>query len=217
MKKYAVPIVLASLFALVPIGLASIQDVPVRFVTQQVVLLLSLAAFGLVLGQFWLTRRLRRHSPEVPLGGVFRVHRIIGNVAGSVLLLHPVLMVARRFWVQESDPIDNLLLLLRSPLLLPAIFAWALLAVIVVLSPRSVRRKLRFSNWRPLHGLLSVCFVGLATWHVVAIGRHSNPAMSAFWIALATGAIAPLIASYMSRRPDQPSLASQGAKHEASH
>ena len=113
--------------------------------------------------------------------------------AGSCFI-HPVLMIARRFWVQESDPFDNLILMLRAPALLPAIVAWGLLAVVGMLS--LARHHLRPTSWRVLHGLLSAVFVGLATWHVVTVGRHSNAAMSAFWIVLAAGAVGALFLSY---------------------
>ena len=196
MKKPPFIIALILFFALAPVYLAVIQNVPARSAFQQVVLLLSLGAFGLVLGQFWLSRLLPRDAAGIPTPGVIRFHKIIGSIIGAFLLLHPGLMIARRFWVEESNPLDNLALLLLAPALLPGIIAWVLLVAIVLLALPPVRRCLRGSTWRRLHGLLSLTFVGLATWHVVAVGRHSSLAMSAFWIALAAGSLGALLLSY---------------------
>jgi len=200
MKKPPFIIALILFFALAPVYLAVIQKVPTRFVFQHVVLLLSLGAFGLVLGQFWLSRLLPRDAAGMPTAGVIRFHKIIGYTIGTFLLLHPGLMIARRFWVEESNPVDNLLLMLQSPALLPAIIAWGFLVLIVLLALPPIRRSLRGRTWRMLHGLLSLAFVGLATWHVVAVGRHSNSAMSAFWLALAAGSMGVLLLSYLPSR-----------------
>ena len=185
--------------AVAPVVLAVSQEVPSGSVFKQLVLVLSLAAFGLILGQFWLSKLMPWDEVHVRPAVVLRWHKVIGYATGGFLLIHPVLMIARRFWVQESDPLDNLLLMLRAPALLPAIVGWGLLAVIGMLS--LTRQHLRPRSWRVLHGLLSAVFVGLATWHVVAVGRHSNAAMSAYWIVLAAGTVGTLLFSY--RHPYQ--------------
>ncbi len=141
------------------------------------------------------------------LGSVLRWHKYIGYAAGAIMLVHPVLMIARRFWVQESEPLDNLLVMLRAPALLPAIAAWILMALIVVLA--LVRRHFPGRSWRILHGLLSSGFAGLATWHVVTIGHHSNAVMSTFWIVLAVVAVSAALVSYV---PALPRLFSRARK-----
>jgi predicted ferric reductase len=210
-KSIFLPLFLLS-FALVPVFLAWNQDVPVRFVYQGAVLFVSMAAFGVLLGQFWLSRLWPSSLPKIRFGSLLRWHKVIGYTAGVIMLVHPVLMIARRFWVQESQPLDNLLIMLRAPALLPAIAAWILLALIVVLS--LVRRHFPGRSWRILHGLLSSGFAGLATWHVVAVGRHSNTAMSAFWIVLAAAAIAALLLSYVPAFPRVFSGARKGVAYE---
>lgn len=195
MNRNATVVVYLLMMALVPVYLAVNQAVPTRFVTQQAVLLLSLAALGLVLGQFWLSRLLPRNVANVKPASLLRWHKIVGYSAGAFLLIHPFLMIARRFWVQESDPVDNLLLMLRAPALLPAIVAWVLLALLVVLS--LLRRRFPPQSWCLLHGLMSAVFAGLAAWHVVSVGRHSNAAMSLFWIVLAGSAVGALLNSYL--------------------
>lgn len=200
------------LMALVPVFLAVNQDVPAGSVYKKVVLIASIAAFSLVLGQFWLSRLWPRSVVNVRPATVLHWHKIVGYSAGAFLLIHPLLMIARRFWVQESDPLDNLLLMLRAPALLPAIVGWLLLVLLILLS--LVRRSLPPSFWRLFHGLMSAVFTGLATWHVVAVGRHSNAAMSLFWIVLAVSTVGVLLNSYLPVCSTKTSSVNKGVAHE---
>lgn len=200
------------LAALVPVFLAVNQDVPAGSSYKQAVLLLSLAAFGLILGQFWLSRLWPHHAIKIEQTGVIRWHKVVGYTVGGFLLIHPVLMIARRFWVLESDPLDNLVLMLRAPALLPAIIAWVLLVLLVVLA--LVRRRFPAGSWRLLHGLVSSGFAAMAVWHVVTVGRHSNAAMSVFWVVLAAGAVGALLNSYRSAPSMKTAKVKQGVLHE---
>jgi len=198
-------------FAGAPIYLALAQEVPVKSVWQLAVLLVSLSAFGLLLGLYGLSRLLPQGLVKMKFSSTLRWHKYIGYLAGLVFMLHPFLMVARRFTVEESNPVDNFMLMLKSPLMLTGIIAWALLLVIVVTA--FFRKHLPAQFFRYLHGVLSIGFVGFSTWHVVTIGRHSSPALSGFWIALAAGAVATLLISYLPVRSVTTSNA--GANHES--
>ncbi len=182
-------------FALSPVLLAMAQDVPDGSAYQAAVGLSSVAAFGLMLGLFWLSRLLPGNTVKMKFSSTLRWHKYIGYLAGLFFFVHPVLMIARRFWVVESNPVENLMLMIKSPLMLPGVIAWCLLVILVVLA--FFRKGFPAKVFRYLHGLLSCCFAALATWHVMAVGRHSNTAMTAFWMILAAGAIAALLASYL--------------------
>jgi len=193
MRQVAFGLRHVALFGGVPIYLALVQDVPVHFAYQRVVLFVSLGVFGLALGQFWLSG-LRPRAPESMKPSVIMAwHRRLGYVIGGILLVHPLLMVGRRFLVDETDPLANLLLATQAPALLPAVIAWILLAAIVLLSLPPSRRSLPARRWRLLHDLASVGFVGMATWHVLAVGRHGGGVMPVYWIALAALAVAALV------------------------
>jgi len=183
------------IFALTPVLLAVTQNVPTQSTFQLVVLLVSVGAFGLMLGLFWLSRLMPRDTVKMKASSTMRWHKVIGYAAGLFFLVHPVLMIARRFWVQESLPLDNLKLMIASPLLRTGIIAWLLLVLIIAMA--IVRKKIPAKIFRVLHGLLSVAFTVLATWHVIAVGRHSNSGMTLFWVLLATVAIAALLLSYL--------------------
>ncbi len=182
-------------FAAAPLFLAIAQDVPTRSDFQQWGLLVSLAAFGLMLGLFWLSRLMPKDAVNMKFSSTLRWHKYIGYAAGLVFLVHPLLMIARRFWAVESDPIYNLMLMLKSPLMLTGIMAWVLMIILVVLA--FIRKIFSAKLFRYLHGMLSMAFTVLATWHVISVGRHSNLAMSVFWMVLAGGAVATLLLSYL--------------------
>ena len=115
-------------------------------------------------------------------------HKTLGYAVCLILMVHPILMIARRFWVVESNPIENFKLLLSSPLLWPGITAWILLMTIMVSS--FFRQHFDASTFRKLHGWLSILFVILAAWHVISMGRHSDIILSASWGLLAAIAVA---------------------------
>jgi predicted ferric reductase len=182
------------LFALGPLYLAVGRDVSALSTYQYAVLFVSLSAFGLLIGLFWMTRLLPRRYRTMRLPGLLRWHKAIGYLAGLFLLLHPVLVIGRRFMVEETLPLDNLRLMLSSPLLQSGVAAWVLLLVMVFFGV--IRRALPAKFWRIQHGLCAVAFSGFATWHVVAVGRHSNLTMSVFWIGLAASGVAAWLLLY---------------------
>ena len=194
MKKWIFMPLYILVFALTPVLLAVTQKVPTQSTFQLVVLLSSVGAFGLMLGLFWLSRLLPRDSVNIKASSTLRWHKYIGYIAGTFFLVHPVLMIVRRFWVEASLPLDNLKLMLTSSLMRTGIIAWILLVIIILMA--IVRKKIPGKIFRYLHGLLSVVFVAFATWHVLAIGRHSYAGLLAYWILLSGGAVVALLVSY---------------------
>lgn len=195
MKKSIFFLLYITFFAGTPLLLIWNQDVPTYSTFQKYALGLSLSAFGLLIGQFWLSRLLPSGMVNMKTASLIRWHKVLGYLIAPIMLVHPLAMIARRFWVLESQPMDNFVLMLQAPALRPAIAAWILLVLIIVLS--ILRRVFPYKMWKMLHGATSIGFIALATWHVVSIGRHSNQAMSAFWIVLASGAIATLLISWI--------------------
>lgn len=175
------------LFVGAPVGIAVTQGIPVQSNFQSTVLLVSVGAFGLSLGIFWLTRLLPKHTVEMRLGKMMTWHKYVGYAICLVFLVHPFLIIARRFWTVESNPFHNLKLMLTAPLLWPAIGAWLLLMFIMLFA--LLRKRFSATTFRYVHGWTSLAFVILAAWHVMSIGRHSNMILAALWGLLAAVAI----------------------------
>ncbi len=197
-------------FAGVPVLLAVSQDVPTQNALQLATALVSVSAFGLMLGLFWLSRLMPKNTTNMKFAATVRWHKYIGYAAGLFFLVHPFLMIIRRFWAQESNPVDNLVLMIKSPVMLTGIIAWFLMIVLVVLA--FIRKQMKYQTFRIIHGILSLAFVVFGTWHAVRVGRHSTEAMSAFWIALAAAAALALIASYLPKLPAEGRI---GELHES--
>ncbi|MDF7825361.1 ferric reductase-like transmembrane domain-containing protein [Pontiellaceae bacterium B12227] len=213
MNKWIFMVLFLLFFAGVPVYLAEIQDVPTRFAFQHAVLLTSLAAFGLMLGLFWLSRLMPKDAVKMKYAATMRWHKYIGYVAGLFMLVHPVLMIARRFTAVESNPVGNLILMIKSPLMLTGVIAWCLLVALILVA--FFRKPMPAKIFRYVHGVMAIGFTGLSTWHVVSVGRHSNPAMSGFWIVLAVGAVGALLWSYKPARRKTDNPIYQGAANES--
>lgn len=212
MKKTIFLLLYFAFFAGVPVLLALGQEVPVNHGFQKAVLLGSLAAFGLLLGLFWLSRLYARDSVPIKFSSTMRWHKYIGYAAGAFMLVHPVLMIARRFSVEESNPVENFVLMLKSPLMLTGILAWFLLLLVVGLA--FIRKQFKYKTFRLIHGILSLGFAVFSTWHVIKIGRHSNLVMSVFWILAAATAGISLLSVYLPARKKTPIKIYEGETHE---
>ena len=96
--KHAIKIIqLVALLSLTPVYLAANQSVPTLSTYQNIMLLCTIGAFGMIMVQFWLTRSKLLGLSEIPTATVIRCHKLTGILAGGFLLSHPFLMVARRF------------------------------------------------------------------------------------------------------------------------
>lgn len=195
MKKWIDMALYFVVFGGMPVLFAFTQDVPMKSGWQQIALAASLGGFGLLLGLFWLSRLLPRGVSGMKRVSTMRWHKSIGYVFGLIMLAHPVLLIARRFQVKESNPLDNLRLLIESPMMRSGIVAWCLLLAIIITA--LFRKRVPARGFRIVHGLLSVGFVFFAGKHVVQVGRHSDLLMSVFWIVLAVAAFGRLLSAYL--------------------
>jgi predicted ferric reductase len=183
-------------FALGPVHLASAQAVRYPSAYQHYVLLTTVAAFGLMLGLFWLSRLLPKGTVNMKLSSIMRWHTYIGYTTGLFFLIHPAMMLSRHLWRMDALPIQPLLLMFKSPRMLTGTLAWFLLMLLVVTA--LTRKAMPAKVFRSVHGLIGAVFTGLATAHVIQVGPHSSRTMSAFWMALAGVAVAALLLSYVS-------------------
>ncbi|WPJ97058.1 ferric reductase-like transmembrane domain-containing protein [Coraliomargarita algicola] len=187
MNRWLFIVCYSLLFVGAPIFLALTQGIPSQSNFQLAVLLVSVGAFGLTLGLFWLTRLLPKDSVKMRLGKMMSWHKYLGYAVCIIFMIHPILIIARRFWVVESNPIHNLKLMLTAPLVWPGMAAWLLLMLIMGFA--LARKRFSAKTFRNLHGWLSIAFLIFAAWHVISIGRHSDLILAAFWGLLAAAAI----------------------------
>ena len=57
-----------------------------------------------------------------------------------------------------------------------------------------------YKSWKILHGVLSIAFIIIASWHAIDIGRHMSLSMSLLIIVIVTIASVLLLKSYFIKK-----------------
>lgn len=193
-----------SLFLGLPLIFMTIEDVPVRTPLKETISIIILAAFFMMMAQFYLSRVNRKLLAEHKASRVNKLHKIIGFIFVPLLLIHPFMVVVPRYFEAGPEPMDAFLQILensRQTGVLLGIIAWSLMLLLGLTS--FFRRKLgiQYRTWRILHGVLSSIFIVLASWHAIDLGRHTGTLMSAYIIILAGGGIILLLQAYLFPKP----------------
>ncbi len=191
------------LFIGIPLMIYFLQDFPRRTVLKETISLLAILSFIFMISQFYFTRGYRTIERKGKMSHIVKVHKFIGYVFTSVLFFHPILIVFPRYFEGGVRPVDALwqiVTTLDNSSVLFGILAWFLMIVLGVTS--LLREKLfkRYTSWRWFHGILSLLFIGLATYHVITLGRHSDPAMEIFYLILLGGGVTVLTKTYLSEK-----------------
>lgn len=209
-RTYAI-IAALTVFIGLPLVFYALGDAPRRSVLKEAISILTLLAFSMMLGQFFLARSnatlLRLFKPQQ----IQKVHKFITYSAVGVILLHPVLVVLPRSFEAGVKPWDAFVTMLTtfdSLGILLGLAAWLVLLVLAVTA--YFRKPLikwftnRYRGWRYFHGGLAASFTVLALWHSIELGRHTNIAMSAFFVVLALIGFALLVRLYWGVQPQKP-------------
>jgi len=187
MKKYNRLAALLAFIAL-PLLIWALGDVPRRTFLKEAISLLTIISFFMMLLQFFLSRGNSRMLKEHRTGKVVKLHRILGYVFVSILLLHPFLIVLPRLFEAGVDPgeaFSTMLTTWDSRGIILGLSAWGLMLVLGLSSMLRNRLGMKYTTWRIFHGVLSIVFMVLATWHATDLGRHTDLPMSVYMIALA--------------------------------
>ncbi|MEV4415213.1 ferredoxin reductase family protein [Catellatospora sp. NPDC049609] len=124
-----------------------------------------------------------------------RGHRLLGFTSCWLMAGHVVLVVAAYAATTGTGVAEQLVdLVVRYPGMLLATAGTVLLVLVVVLSVRAARRRLRYENWHLLH-LYAYLGVGLAVPHQLWNGAHfvTSPVATVYWWTLWGGAAAALL------------------------
>lgn len=187
-----------------PLLIWAMGDFPRRTLLKDSLSLLTLLAFGLMLGQFYLARSYAGAMRSLGAGSILKIHKFVGYTFVGILLVHPFFIVLPRFFESGVDPLAALVTLVTtfdSPGVVLGLAAWCLMVILGVTSLFRDRLPLKYRTWRILHGVLSVVFIALATWHAIDLGRHTDTFMSAWMILLAAGGVVLLLKRYLGKTP----------------
>lgn len=173
------------LYLAVPLVYMLVGDFSERTLLKESLSLLTMAAFFLMLGQFYLSRintwNLKGHKMSKVIG----THKIIGYVFIPIIVLHPFFIVLPRFFEAGVAPADAFKLMLTNysgPGIILGISAMALMLILGITSMLRKRLPMKYTTWRTIHGIISMVFIILATWHAVDLGRHTDTFLSIYMI-----------------------------------
>ncbi|WP_200328303.1 ferric reductase-like transmembrane domain-containing protein [Thiocystis violacea] len=204
----------ALMLLLPPLVLLALGDTPRRSLLKETLSMLTLAAFFLLLGQFLLGRGARFVNAGIRLGRLLSLHKIIGYSVAGLLLVHPLLIVLPRAFEGGISPLEALtkiLTTLDSLGVVLGMISWVLMLVIGATALLRARLGLDYRTWKLVHALLSILLMVTASWHAIALGRHTDAAMSLLVVALASTAVLVVIRQTLSDTHN-PLTRTQGAR-----
>lgn len=194
------------IFVGLPILFWTLGDVPKRSNLKEAISLITLVSFSLILMQFYLARSNRKVLKEHKMSRVIKWHRIIGYIFVSVLLFHPFLIVVPRYFesgVAPNEAFIQMLTTFDNPGIILGIIAWCLMLVLGLTSAFRKSLPLSHTTWRIIHGILSVAFLCIASWHVLKLGRHIDLPMALYIIVTAAIGVILLLKTYFVKTPQK--------------
>lgn len=175
---------------------------PERSLFKESLSVITILAFCQMMGQFFWARTSRFILADLKMSKVIKYHKIIGYTFVVILLLHPIYLVIPRLFEAGVSPVDafvTIITTLNQGIVL-GIIAWCLMLVLGITSFLRNVLPMRYKTWRVFHGILALLFIFIAAWHVIDLGRHSNPAMSILITILTAGGALLLLKIYTAEK-----------------
>ncbi len=175
---------------------------PARTPLKESLSVLTLLAFSLVLGLFYLARPNRAAVRKVGAAKLLRWHRLIGYVAVPVLLVHPVLLVVPRYFeagLPPGEAFRTIVTTTSSSGILFGLGAWCLMLILGLSALLRKQLPLKYPIWRTVHGVLALLCVLSAALHALDLGRHADSAMAAFIMLAVAGGVYLLLRNYAAK------------------
>lgn len=190
------PVVLVGAYGalgLLPLGLAALQELPVRSPWRELSSGLAMIGFAMMLGQFLLSGRFRSVSGRVGIDSTMRFHQLVAWTILVFILLHPFL-----YALPAPSPAAALQGMFGSTGLRSGVVAWWLVIFLVLMGVWRNRLPFRYEVWRLSHGLGAALVAGLGVHHTLRAGSYSaDPLLTGFWVAATGIALATLVHVYL--------------------
>ncbi len=157
--------------------------------------LTGLLAFYLILWQLLIIGRISWIERYWGHDKLSRLHHIVGIVAVSILIAHPLLLIAGYSKVAQTTLIQQALLFTFSyPDILRAVAGYIMFLVIVGASLYTVSKHLRYETWYFVHATLYLAVI-FAFGHQLTNGHDlvSGGSFSVFWQILFWGTLANVV------------------------
>ncbi len=197
-RKYNI-IAAILVFVGIPVLIYALGDFPRRSLLKESISLLTILSFSLLIAQFFLARSNKKMLKSNKMIRVIKIHKIIGYIFVSVILVHPILIVLPRYFEGGINPVEAFTIMLTttdSTGVLLGITSWVLLLILGLTSFFRNKLAMKYKTWRMFHGILSMIFISTATWHAIDLGCHTTLPISVFLLILATSGIILLFITY---------------------
>lgn len=198
-KKYHILAALV-VFVLLPAAFFYFGDFARRSLLKESLSFLTVLGFSLMLGQFFWARSDQLFVRAFKFSHVLSVHKFIGYSVVALFLLHPLLIVLPRYYEGGIHPVDALIQMLTtfdSLGVILGLISWVQMLAIGVTSLFRDQLNMSYKSWKLMHGLLSISFISIASWHAIELGRHTDEVISIFIALMAIWGVMMLIAQYV--------------------
>ena len=183
-----------------PILLYVLGDFPKRNFLMETLSLSTILGFTILMSQFFLSRINKKLVKDIRMVNVLKIHKFIGYLFISILLLHPFFIIVPKFFdsgVTPSDAFLKFITTFSSLGVILGLIAYSCLLILMITAYFRFKLHLKYRTWRSLHGYLTLLFVITATWHVINIGRHSNTSFSMYYLLILAAGVYYLLRTYL--------------------
>lgn len=187
-------------FIAVPLFLYFSGNFPRRTTLKETLSIVTILAFSLLLSQFFTSRLNYKLMKQIRMVNVVAIHKFIGYLFISVILLHPFFIIIPKFFdnsVAPSDAFLRLITTFSSTGVILGLIAYASMLILMATAFFRFKLHLHYRTWRRLHGYITMLFVITATWHVITLGRHSNTSFSIYYVLMVVSGIYYLLKTYL--------------------
>ena len=191
------------MFIAVPLFLYFFGNFPRRTTLMETLSIVTLLAFSLLLSQFFTSRLNYKLMKQIRMVNVVAIHRFIGYLFISVILLHPFFIIVPKFFddgVTPTDAFVKLITTFSSTGVILGLIAYAVMLILLVTAFFRFKMHMHYRTWRRLHGYLTLLFVIAATWHVIDMGRHSNNTFTLFYLLVVAIGIYYVLRKYIIKK-----------------
>ena len=198
--KYFYIILFLSIFIVLPITLFISTDIPSRTILKNILSILTILAFFIVLGQFFVSRINQSIKTIFNASKLIKVHKILGYIVLPILLVHPILIVVPRFFEAGPDPFDSFIKMITtfdSLSIVLGLIAWVLMLLLGLTAMFRNKLNIKYKSWKIFHGILSLIFIVFASYHAIETGRHMDLIMSIVVFFLTLFASLLLLKAYL--------------------
>jgi predicted ferric reductase len=186
---------------LIPYVWSAAQGLEYRGIYVTTVTILNIAMFAALLAQYPLSGRIEKLTRYTSVDHGMKLHRKAGEIIGLFFLLHPVLIVAPRFFEAPQLALTDFWASITTLEVSTGVYAWIIMTVWILSSMYRKKLGLSYEAWKISHGIGLVAVAILGTDHAISVGRHGrdDPYFDAMWVLLCAIAVGIVLYTYFWR------------------